>query len=226
MADHVLDRPIWAALSTGQSGLAVGGPNALRFPADISPLSALRDDSEDSLRDLAALVGPGETVILARDRPSPVPPGLVEDSRGDLTQMIATHLVTAEATDDILPLGDADAPEMLELATMTKPGPFLARTHTLGDFIGMRKGGRLVAMAGERMHPAGYCEVSGVCTHPDCRGHGYAGLLTRIVATRILERGETPFLHAYAANETAIRLYEKLGFSRRRVLTLQALRRP
>ena len=67
-------------------------------------------------------------------------------------------------------------------------------------------------MAGERMKPAGFTEVSGVCTHPDFRGRGYAGKLMRMVAQRIAARGETPFLHAYADNAGAIALYENLGY--------------
>jgi predicted GNAT family acetyltransferase len=105
---------------------------------------------------------------------------------------------------------------MLALATLTRPGPFFERTHELGEFIGVREGGRLIAMAGERMKPDGFTEVSGVCTHPDFRGQGHAAALTRIVASRIRERGETPFLHAYASNAPAIALYERLGYRLRR----------
>jgi predicted GNAT family acetyltransferase len=101
---------------------------------------------------------------------------------------------------------------MVELAALTRPGPFLARTHTLGRFVGIRQSGRLVAMAGERFKLDGITEVSGVCTHPDWRGRGYAGLLSRIVATRIADRGEIPILHAFATNTAAIRLYGELGF--------------
>jgi predicted GNAT family acetyltransferase len=67
-------------------------------------------------------------------------------------------------------------------------------------------------MAGERMKQAGFTEVSGVCTHPDVRGRGLARLLSAHVARRILARGETPYLAAYATNTPAIRLYESLGF--------------
>ena len=108
---------------------------------------------------------------------------------------------------------EADAPEMLALATLTKPGPFFDKTHRLGDFIGVKRDGRLIAMAGERMKPAGFTEVSGVCTHPDFRGQGLAGGLMRIVTERILARGEQALLHAYADNTGAIALYETLGFS-------------
>jgi predicted GNAT family acetyltransferase len=104
---------------------------------------------------------------------------------------------------------------MLALATATQPGPFFARTHELGTFWGVKVDGRLVAMAGERMKPPGYTEVSGVCTDPGHRGKGYAALLSRTVATQIMARGETPMLHAYASNTPAIRLYEQLGFELR-----------
>jgi hypothetical protein len=80
-------------------------------------------------------------------------------------------------------------------------------------------------MAGERMKPDGFTEVSGVCTHPDHRGRGYAGALMRLVARRILDRGETPFLHAYASNTGAIALYETLGFTLRREVLMTRLSR-
>ena len=95
---------------------------------------------------------------------------------------------------------------------LTQPGPYAAHTNRLGDFIGVKQGGVLVAMAGERMKMPGLSEVSGVCTHPDHRGRGYAGALMRVVAERMLVRGETPWLHAYASNAGAIALYESLGF--------------
>jgi predicted GNAT family acetyltransferase len=118
---------------------------------------------------------------------------------------------------------DADAAEMLALATLTKPGPFFARTHQLGRFIGVRDNGVLVAMAGERLKTPGYTEVSAVCTHPDHRGRGYAAALMRQVMGGIVARGETPFLHSYAANTGAIRLYESLGFRFSRELVMTVL---
>src|SRR3546814_5008255 len=90
------------------------------------------------------------------------------------------------------------------LATLTEPGPFFARTHVLGGFVGVREAGRLVAMAGERLKAPGFTEVSGVCTRPGWRGRGFAAELLGLVARRIAARGETPFLHAYADHNATI----------------------
>lgn len=128
--------------------------------------------------------------------------------------MVAHSPVTPpdEGRAGIVRLGEPDAAEMLALATLTEPGPFLRHTHRMGSFFGIRVGGRLAAMAGERFRFPGCTEVSGVCTHPDFRGHGFARRLSRHVAAAIAARGETAFLHAWKSNVAAISLYETLGF--------------
>jgi predicted GNAT family acetyltransferase len=105
---------------------------------------------------------------------------------------------------------------MIELTTLTKPGPFGPRTHELGTYLGIRREGKLVAMAGERLKVPGYTEVSAVCTHPEYLGNGYAQALMSAVMRGIRERGETPFLHVRGDNDRAIKVYEKLGFRTRK----------
>ena len=122
-------------------------------------------------------------------------------------------------------LGSKDAPEMLALAQLTRPGPFAIRTHELGRYIGIRKAGQLVAMAGERMRMPGLTEVSAVCTHPDHRGHGYAGELVLAMVTTIQQRGDIPFLHVAAENAPAIKIYEMLGFRTRRLMQFAIVKR-
>lgn len=126
--------------------------------------------------------------------------------------MVASTAIAAEDEPDIVTLTRDDASEMLALATLTEPGPFRSRTHEMGHFRGVRIGGRLAAMAGERMRFPGFTEVSAVCTHPDFRGRGLARRLSKVVSAAIQARGETPFLHAWKNNHSAIALYETLGF--------------
>ena len=221
-----LDRPVWASLSTHHASLAEGDALARRFVRDVNVFASPCDDSPAALAALAALVQPGDSVLLLQVPPIAVPPGLtvVREAKG--VQLVAPRGTPFEsAGDDITPLGDPDAPEMLALAKLTEPGPFLSRTHVMGSFIGIRIDGRLTAMAGERMRFPGYTEVSGVCTHPDFRGRGFARRLSAAVARRIQARGDQAFLHAWQANRAAISLYEKLGFVLRSEVNVTELRR-
>jgi len=209
--DHPLDRPAWSALTTRQTHLARGEGRALRYDQDHAIFATPADHEGESLAALGALIAAtGPAIVLQKDVLPPVPGARVEKRRTGV-QMVAETQAPGEAI-HFLELGDADAAEMLALATLTEPGPFFAQTHRLGGFVGVRCEGRLIAMAGERMKPGAFTEVSGVCTHPDFRGRGLAGALMHVVASRIAARGETPFLHAYADNAGAIALYERLGF--------------
>lgn len=125
---------------------------------------------------------------------------------------------TRTAAARIMNLSDGHIPEMMALANLTKPGPFRERTIDLGFYQGIFEEGRLVAMAGQRMHPTPYAEISAVCTHPDYIGRGYAAQLIRCQIGRIRDAGEIPFLHVSTTNQRAIKLYESLGFVARKNL--------
>jgi predicted GNAT family acetyltransferase len=134
--------------------------------------------------------------------------------------------VAAQPDDEAVALGADDVPEMLELVARTRPGPFRTGTHRMGGYLGIRLGGVLIAMAGQRMHPPGWVEISAVCTDPDHRGKGLAARLVRAVAAGVRAGGDVPFLHVAAANTGAIRLYRQLGFTQRREVVFSALHAP
>lgn len=221
---HPLDRPIWNALATRQRSLAEGGGRARRYHPDYTPFGAAAEDSPNCLVALARLVPQEGPLVLLQAGESPVPPGTVAAKIALGVQMLLGSLAQPRPVEAAIErLSEGDAPAMRALAKLTEPGPFCDRTHQLGSFFGIRQSGMLVAMAGERMKIDGYSEVSGVATHPDFRGRGYAGALTAHVAAHILESGETPFLHAYATNAGAIALYERLGFAIRTEVVVTVL---
>lgn len=226
LSAHPLDFPAWSALTGRQAHLALIEGRARRYAPAYGVFAGLADRGAASLADLGALVAAHGDVALLEAEPPTSGAGLTAVSQDLGVQMVAERLEGGGGSDiAIASLTDQDAPQMLALAALTEPGPFFERTHEMGDFFGVKIDGRLVAMAGERMKPEGFTEVSGVCTHPACRGRGYAGALMRLVAGRILDRGERPFLHAYASNRGAIALYEALGFTVRREFLMTRLTR-
>lgn len=216
-----LDRPIWSALTSRQSHLGHGDRLARRFVPDVAPFAAVTEASDDAFKALRQLLEPEEQVALLSLEPIGEHEGLQVTRVGTLHQMISVRPETSvHDVSDVIRLSHADAQDMLDLTQKTKPGPFARRTHEMGNYIGVRDGGRLIAMAGERLHLNGYVEISAVCVDDDWRGKGLAGRLMNILRRDIERRGETPFLHVFAENMGAIGLYERLGFELRRVFHL------
>jgi ribosomal protein S18 acetylase RimI-like enzyme len=220
---HVLDEPARAALLGPHARFAERRGRVLRYAVDVAPFVAFpADPGEADWRDLADLVGPGGTTALAGVE---LPPGWETEFALTGVQMVDDGVDAAPDPEAVV-LGAADVPEMLALVERTRPGPFRQRTVELGTYLGLRVDGELVAMAGERLHPPGWTEVSAVCTDARFRGRGLATRLVRAVIAGIRERGETAFLHASASNTGAIRLYEELGFRLRKTTTFGAVRVP
>lgn len=221
----VLDNPVWAALTGPHERFAQRVGLAARYDPEVTRFATLADRTDPrAWADLATLVGPGGAVALSGTEIEP-PSGWDIQFRGAGVQLVDESL---EAADDreAVTLGPADVPEMLDLVERTQPGPFLTRTVELGTYLGIRREGKLVAMAGERLHPPGWTEISAVCTDAAFRGQGLATRLVRAVAAGIRRRGETPFMHAAATNTNAIRLYESIGFRLRRHTVFAMLTAP
>jgi GNAT superfamily N-acetyltransferase len=224
-AAHPLENPARAALLGPQAHLAERRGAVLRYPADMAPFMALPDESvPGDWADLAGLVPPGGVISTAGVTVEP-PPGWDVLMRIEGVQMVGDN-VTGVPDSEAISLTAADVPEMLDLVARTQPGPFLSRTVEFGGYLGIRRRGALVAMAGERLRPPAWTEISAVCTDAGFRGQGLAARLTLAVAAAIQDRGDKAFLHASADNHNAIRLYEALGFRLRRPAMFVVARRP
>jgi ribosomal protein S18 acetylase RimI-like enzyme len=220
MGLHPLDNPIWTALTTNQSHFAQVSELARKFVPEVGPLAGFEQPTREAYASLGKLVPVGNRAGLFLEAPANrddvEAAGFKIVEQDSLLQMIYADCELPAREPDFVPMTAADSPEMLELATMMKPGPFGTRTHELGTYIGVRREGQLAALAGERMHVPGFTEISAVCTHPSHSGHGYATALMVELIQQIRRRNEIPFLHVRLSN-TAIGLYRRLGFSDRRV---------
>jgi ribosomal protein S18 acetylase RimI-like enzyme len=220
-----LDNPAWASLTGPHARFAERHGQLLRYPVDVAPFLAAPDSPDENVwRDLAELAGPGVQIPLPNSVTTP-PDGWEVITVGSGVQLVDDRVEVREDAEAVR-LGPADVPEILALVQRTKPGPFLPRTVELGTYLGIRRDGALIAVAGERLHPPGWTEISAVCTDAAFRGRGLATRLVLAVAAGIKARGETPFMHAAATNTPAIRLYESLGFRLRRTSTFRAVRVP
>jgi len=210
-APHILDNAAWASLSGPHASIAEVVGLARRYPVDVSPFGAISDTQDpQAWRDLAKLVGSNGRVVLT-GKHIHIPDGWRRLEGGTGVQLVGED-VEGREDNEVLRLSDSDVPEMLELVARTQPGPFLPRTIELGVYLGFRIDGVLVSMAGCRLHPTGWREISAVCTDSLHQGKGLATRLVKAVVAKIRAEGNIPFLHASSSNTNAIRLYEGLGF--------------
>jgi ribosomal protein S18 acetylase RimI-like enzyme len=217
---------MWSVLANRHRHLSQGGPLARRYRAEYSPIAGLPAGEGANVAALRELVPVGDDVGTAGPFELVLPSGWETLHAFAIAQMVRTAPEPLpEAPADVVALGPRDVAEMIALVELTRPGPFRERTIELGRYVGIREGGRLVAMAGERMWIGNCREVSAVCTHPVAQGRGYARALVARVVNRMLRAGEMPFLHVDAANVGAIALYGRLGFARRAAFPLVHARR-
>ena len=220
----MLDNPVWSALSTTHASFAEGDDLAKRYPVDVAPFGATRNQSPESYRSLGRLLGDEGTAAMPLATMPVLPTGWTVVRKIDSAQMVWNTQAPPPVDHRFEELNVAQVNEMLALVELTKPGPFSKRTPELGSYLGIREAGKLVAMAGERLKPYGHTEISAVCTHPDYRGRGYASSLVSVLIQRITRRNEIPFLHVRMENAGAIRVYEKLGLKTRRIINIAVVK--
>lgn len=222
--EHPLDNPIWNALLTGNAPLALGDERVRVLPRDVGAFVGLAEYSPRAFARLHELTPAAGPTILFTAEPIELPAGWQQRLHRPLMQLVYAQ-PEAPAVDcrQLVPLGEADVPAMLALTALTSPGPFLPRTIDFGGYYGSFHDGQLVAMAGQRLQPTPYVEISAVCTHPAHLGRGYAGQLLRFQIGQILAAGLVPFLHVYEDNLPAYPLYLKLGFQLRRRMHVYVL---
>ena len=210
--NQLLDNITWFTLTGPHALYASGAADARRYAAGFSPIIGFADPTRPDFTALAAYCEPGEQLYCPEWKGEAQDGWSIHAEKAMFRMVWEGAIPETDEFPDAVMLGPQHATQALELAQLTNPGPFGPRTIEFGEYFGWFEDGRLVAMAGERMHAGTLREVSGICTHPDYRGRGLASRLTLKLIRRQMQRGETPFLHVMGDNPGAHRLYRKMGF--------------
>jgi ribosomal protein S18 acetylase RimI-like enzyme len=222
---HPLDNPVWESLTSRHAALALMQGGAGRYPPEVAPFVAARSAGPTATADVAALVAPGESVLVVGPCPD-LPSGWTASAPVLIAQMVCPTRLAVAAGPEWRELSATNVPDMLALTALVYPHYFRPRTLEMGRYIGIYDGEVLAAMAGERMGFDGYQEISAVCTHPHYTGRGYAQRLVAELGNASLDGGRVPFLHVAHENTRAKALYERLGYVQRTDIALWSLRRP
>lgn len=219
-----LDNPFWSALDSIHRGIALRAGDVARYPADHAPFLGVASAAVRVGDAFERLVAPGEAVYLLGVVPT-VPVGWALQAFRPLAQMVCDAPLASVDGPEIVPLGEAQRPDVLALTALVYPHYFRPCTMDMGRYFGIYEQGRLAAMIGERLGSDATREMSAICTHPDFNGRGYARRLTVWLTNDTLARGVQPFLHVSHENPRAKQLYEQLGYRVRRDIGFWSLRR-
>jgi GNAT superfamily N-acetyltransferase len=219
--DRVLDNPVWNALMTGNSKFAKGNEYLKYFDSEISPFAAMPDVDQINWEHLGKEISPKRPVAIFSPEEVHLPSRWILIELMNVLQLVYAKLLQPEEPFlSLIPLLKENTADMVDLAGLTHPGPFLTRTIEFGNYEGIFVEGKLVAMAGQRLHPTPYIEISAVCTHPDFSHRGFATNLIYSQIKKIKSNSGIPFLHVKADHHNTLKLYEKLGFRVRKRMYL------
>jgi GNAT superfamily N-acetyltransferase len=221
---HKLNNPAWFSLAETHKDFAIGNDEIKCYKKNIAPFLAYSSDEEDAFIQPDQFIDVNESFFIIGDLPT-LPNNYITESRLLCVQMICTAAIKISTAAAIEELGEADDAQMSTLINLVQPGYYKPGTRLMGDYFGIRHNGQLVSMTGERMRMNGFTEISAVVTHPEFTGRKYAQQLVAHTVNKNISAGIIPFLHVAQTNERAIKIYEHLGFTQRRIIVFWKMKR-
>lgn len=224
--EDLLHNPVYHALLSGDQHLSSGNEHVKFFEENVSPFAGFLAGYAYGFAELYEFLPSGRKILYAIPSSVTQPAGwqILHEIKG-LQFVCKENIEIKNDFSNIIPLTEIYVEEMMQLARLTKPGPFGTRTIEFGSYFGIFDQGKLVAMTGQRLHVEEHTEISAVCTHPDHTGKGYAFTLLQHQLQIILQQGQKPFLHVREDNKRAIDLYHRLGFKISRPMNFYFMKR-
>ncbi|MBL0183603.1 MAG: GNAT family N-acetyltransferase [Chitinophagaceae bacterium] len=219
-----LDNPAWHALTERHACFALGTAELKRYDPNIVLFAGFNLDTENITQQFDEVFEPNDSFFLFDDLPA-LPANYKIETVVQCLQMVCEKPVPVSITENILSLDKKNWEEMYALVSEVFPGYYLPGTPVMGDYFGIFKDDKLVAMAGERLSMDGLTEISAVVTHPAYGGRKYAQQLVTYLDDKNLQSGNIPFLHTGSNNERAIKIYELLGYKKRRIIPVTKIKR-
>ncbi|RTZ10898.1 GNAT family N-acetyltransferase [Flavobacterium sp. GSP27] len=215
--DKKLDNPVWFSLLETHQNFAMNFGNIKFYPPDYCPFGGFEkgDAIAKSIDKYAAMV---DKFFIVGEKPE-FSNLLTINKELVCLQMIVYNPIDILINDRIIQLTDEHIDALYALVNLVQPGYFKKKTALLGNYYGIFKNNKLVAVSGERMQMNDFIEVSAVVTHPNHTGKGYAKQLVAHTVNEIFNQNKIPYLHVIEDNSTAITLYQKLGFTIRQKIS-------
>ena len=218
-----LDNPAWHSLNETHRSFAIGENEIKFYNPDICPFGGINSKDADLISFLKIHPELNSFFVIG-DKPQESP-GLIIEKELVCLQMICSAPIKMEFTEDIIFLKEAYKKRLVELVNLVQPGYFKEGTSSMGDYYGIFKEGKLVAVTGERMKMYGFTEISAVVTHPDFTGKGFAKQLVAHTVNKNFDQDIIPYLHVAESNISAISLYERSGFITRRKISFWKMKK-
>ncbi|KIC02316.1 acetyltransferase [Flavobacterium sp. JRM] len=214
-----LDNPAWYSLSETHQEFSINYNNIKFYNPDYCPFGGfiILENISESIDEYSKLT---DGFFIVGEKPQ-LSDQLELKNELICLQMIIHDRIDVEIKENIVALTTSQHIDALfELVSLVQPGYFKRKTALLGNYFGIFKDDKLIAVTGERMKMDDSTEVSAIVTHPEYTGQGYAKQLITHAVNNIFDQNKTPYLHVVESNISAIKLYEKLGFSTRRKMSL------
>lgn len=208
-----LKNPVWYSLQETHKKFAIEYDGVQFYNPKINNFGAFFDETKTEKASFN-YADKTENFFFVSEKQTPIidTQKIVLQKKINGCQMVLDHLVHVNITEKIVKLDESYINEVYKLIWLVMPGFYQKQGFTMGNFYGIFKDNKLVALSGQRMQTNDFIELSSVVTHPNYTKRGFAKQLIHHTTKAILKENKLPILHTNKGN-MAIDIYSNLGFT-------------